>query len=68
MGQDVLGAVHAAAAQGLLSPAVRLVPERVCVQGQLVNTLLTQRVSGFDLSTVNRYKWHPTIERVECDR
>jgi hypothetical protein len=51
-----------------LAPGVRLVPERVCVKGQLVNTLLRQPVSGFDLSPVNRYKWHPTVEQIDTER
>jgi hypothetical protein len=68
LGQGVLGALQSAAAAKLLSGSVRLVPESVTVRGQLVNSLLTQRVSGFDLSAVNQYKWHPTMERIEHSR
>lgn len=68
LGQGMLGALQSAAAAGLFSESVRLVPESVTVRGRLVNTLLTQRVSGFDLSPVNQYKWHPTMERIEHSR
>lgn len=68
LGQGVLGALQSAAIAGLLSPQVVCVPEAVTVKARLVNTLLTEPVSGFDLSPVNRYKWHPTIEHIEHDR
>lgn len=68
LGQGVLGALHSAAAADLLAPQLRLVPEQVTVRGQLVNTLMTQRVSGFDLTPINRYKWHPTIEHIDHSR
>jgi ABC-type sugar transport system substrate-binding protein len=60
--------LQTAAANGLVAAAALTVPSSITVQGQLVNTALTQRVSGFDLSPVNKYKWNPTIERIEHDR
>jgi hypothetical protein len=69
LGQGIVGALQLAAAADLLCPdGVVLVPHTVTVKGQLVNSLMTQRVSGFDLSPVNRYKWHPTIEHIQHDR
>lgn len=65
----MVGALQSATAADLLcSDGVVLVPHTVTVKGQLVNSLMTQRVSGFDLSPVNRYKWHPTIEHIQHDR
>lgn len=68
LGQGVLGALQSSAAAGLLSPNALLVPEHVTIHGQLINSRLSQRVSGFDLSPVNKYKWHPTIEQVDHSR
>jgi hypothetical protein len=71
LGQGLLPILQAAAANGLISrrgPAALAVPGSIAVQGQLVNTALTPRVSGFDLAPINRHKWHPTIERIEHDR
>ncbi|KAF6265255.1 hypothetical protein COO60DRAFT_1457162 [Scenedesmus sp. NREL 46B-D3] len=68
LGQGLLPTLQAAAAKGLITPDALTVPSSVSVQGQLVNTALTHQVSGFDLSLVNKYKWHPTIERTEHDR
>ena len=68
LGQGVLGVLQLASAAGLVSQGVRCVPEAVCVRGQLVNTLLDQPVSGFDLSAVKRYKWHPTMEHIAAER
>jgi hypothetical protein len=68
LGQGLLPSLQAAAANGLIAPAALAVPSSISVQGQLVNTSLAQQVSGFDLSPVNNYKWHPTIERIEHDR
>jgi hypothetical protein len=68
LGQGLLPVLQLAAANGLVGPAALTVPSSITVQGQLVNTALTQHVSGFDLSPVNKYKWHPTMERIEHDR
>jgi hypothetical protein len=68
LGQGVLGTLQSAAAAGLVAPSAVMVPGRVTVKGQFVNTLLSQHVSGFDLTAVNRYRWHPTIEHVQLDR
>jgi hypothetical protein len=68
LGQGLLPSLHAAAAQGLTAPGALAVPSSITVTGKLVSTALTQQVSGFDLSPVNKYKWHPTMQRVEHDR
>ena len=69
LGQGVLGALQTAAAAGLLAHGVRTVPESVTIKGQLVDSRMThQAVAGFDLSPVNRYKWHPTMEHIDHAR
>lgn len=68
LGQGLLPSLQAAAAQGLLAPDALLLPSQVKLQGQLVNTAVTPYASGFDVGPVNRYRWHPTLERIEHDR
>eukprot|EP00775_Hariotina_reticulata_P006413 gene6413-6644_t len=68
LGQGLLPNIDAAAAAGLLLPDAVTVPDRISVCGQLVNTQLNQLVVGFDLREVNKYKWHPTLERITRSR
>jgi predicted RNA methylase len=68
LGQGLLSALHEAATLHLLAPDVLMVPQQLRVWGQLVSTALMEPVAGFDLSAMNRYRWHPTIERIEHAR
>jgi hypothetical protein len=55
------------AAGRLLKPGGRILPSLVRVWGALADACITE-VSGFDLSTLNRYRWHPSTEHVQLDR
>lgn len=57
--------------QGLLAQDAILLPSQLVVKGQLVNThmdAVMSNVSGFNVQGVNKYRWHPTMERIDRDR
>lgn len=66
LGMGVLPALEYAARR-LLKPGGRVVPRAVRVFAVLIEARITN-VSGFDLSALNSYRWHPRHERVQLDR
>ena len=66
LGMGLLRAVDHAA-EHLLVPDARVVPGNVKIIAQLVQMKLDPLVSGFDLSAMDQYRWHPGDERVDLD-
>eukprot|EP00887_Chlorella_sp_A99_P004798 scaffold4.g4798.t1 len=66
LGMGLLPAIDYAA-QRLLAPGARVVPQAVQVYAALVEVGISQ-VSGFDLSALNAYCWYPHHERVDLSR
>ncbi|KAK9803026.1 hypothetical protein WJX72_005333 [[Myrmecia] bisecta] len=66
LGMSLLGTLDYAA-EHLLKAGARVVPSLVKVFAVLVEVRITD-VSGFDLSTLNAYRWHPHHERVDLDK
>jgi hypothetical protein len=63
LGAGVLGKLRYAA-QHLLHPGCRVLPEGVQLWGCLLERRVDQ-VEGFDLSPLNRYRWHPQLAPVD---
>lgn len=68
LGQGLLPSIEAAVAAGLVAANAVTVPDSISVCGQFVSTALTRPVAGFDLREVNKYQWHPTMERITRSR
>ncbi|KAK9863942.1 hypothetical protein WJX84_003683 [Apatococcus fuscideae] len=66
LGMGLLPAVDYAS-QHLLNPGATIVPNTLEVWAVLVSVQL-EEVAGFDLSYLNRYRWHPQSERVDLSR
>ncbi|KAK9846546.1 hypothetical protein WJX81_006344 [Elliptochloris bilobata] len=66
LGMGLLPALDYAGAR-LLAPGARVVPACVQVWAMLVE-MRVGRAAGFDLSVMDRYRWHPGLERVQLDR
>jgi hypothetical protein len=65
-GLGLLPALDAAASRNLISPAVRMVPERVAVLGALAECSVP-RACGVDLEpALRRFKWHPGLAEVDA--
>ena len=52
------------AARWLLHPGAQVVPRKLAVEGILLEMQVAD-VSGFNLETMNSYRWHPRCERVD---
>ncbi|KAK9863045.1 hypothetical protein WJX84_000363 [Apatococcus fuscideae] len=66
LGMGLLTAVDYAS-QHLLQPGATIVPGTLEVWAVLVSVQLGD-VAGFDLSYLNRYRWHPQAEKVDLAR
>jgi hypothetical protein len=66
LGQGLLAGLRYCA-QHLLHPGCRVLPEGVQVWGCLVERRVG-RVQGFDLSPLNKYRWHPGVAPVDLAR
>ena len=57
-GFGLLRAIDHVGEKKLASPTARVIPSRIQVKAQLIGLRLDS-VSGFDLSVLNTYRWHP---------
>lgn len=68
LGQGLLPMLSTAAAANLLSPEALWLPSKVNVMGQLLDTHMHTTAAGFDVRDINKYKWHPTVEKISHNR
>ncbi|OUS43892.1 molecular co-chaperone STI1 [Ostreococcus tauri] len=61
-GLGLLRAVDHVGEKKLATPDARIIPSRVRVKAQLI-ALRLDRVSGFDLTALNAYRWHPQASK-----
>jgi len=66
LGQRVIPLLRQAFDGGLLEPCARVIPERGIVFGRLLQYRL-ESASGFDISAMNIYRWHPNAEAVQLE-
>lgn len=66
LGQRVIPLLRQAFKGNLLQPDARVIPERGVLYGRLLQYRLCS-ASGFDISAMNVYRWHPTAEAVDPD-
>jgi len=63
-GLGLLRAIDHVGEKKLATPGARVIPSRVRVKAQLIELRLDQ-VSGFDLSALNAYRWHPQAAKLD---
>lgn len=68
VGQGLLLMLQTAARCCLLSRTALLLPSQVKLVGQLVDTHMCRSAAGFDVTPINKYKWHPTMEKISHGR
>ena len=62
LGKGILRAIDRIGKQKLASPNARVIPSHVSIKAQLIEFRL-EAVSGFDLSALNAYRWHPQASK-----
>lgn len=67
LGMGVLSALDACATHGLLTQDVVVVPQKLRTFAKLVQIRI-ENVRGFDLRTLNNYRWHPQTAKFSPDR
>jgi protein arginine N-methyltransferase 7 len=66
LGMRAFEAMRAAAMSGAIAPDARIIPRKAAVWAVLLELRLAN-VSGFDLSAMNAYRWHPIAEGVDLE-
>ena len=66
LGMNMLPAIEMASSR-LLKAGVRVIPQCITVKAMLLELRITQ-ISGFDLSYLNSYRWHPGHEKINLNR
>ena len=66
LGLGVIPSLETAASR-LARPGAKVVPQRVAVRAAIAE-LRIAKVSGFDLSYLNAYRWHPGHDRCDLSR
>ena len=66
LGMNLIPSLEVASSR-LLKQGVRVVPQRIKVKSTLMELRISQ-ISGFDLSYLNSYRWHPSHEKLNLNR
>ncbi len=67
LGMRAFEAMRGAVLSGAISPAAIIIPRRAAVHAMLLELRLSD-VSGFDVSAMNAYRWHPIAESLDLNQ